>query len=63
MDLDKVRIGMFCASKKGNGTVTWIDGATRTVYLTDLLDNHSIELGIEEIIDDPQIHNRDDFYY
>ena len=63
MDLDKVRIGMVCGSRKGSGTVTWVDGATQIVYLTDFMDNHSIEVGIEEIIDDPQIHNHDDCYY
>ncbi|TRX55898.1 hypothetical protein [Thalassomonas sp. M1454] len=63
MDLDKVRIGMSCASHKGCGTVTWVDGATQTVYLTDLVDNHSFDVGIEDIVDDPQIHNREDNYY
>lgn len=63
MDLEKVRIGMSCASHKGSGTVTWVDGATQTVYLTDLIDNHSFDVGIEEIIDDPQIHNHEDNYY
>lgn len=63
MDIDKINIGMLCVSHKGSGTVAWVDGATQTIYLTDLIDNHSIAVGIEEIIDDPQIHNSKDSYY
>ncbi|WP_394172812.1 hypothetical protein [Thalassotalea litorea] len=63
MDFDKIRIGMICGSRKGSGTVTWVDGATQMVYLTDLQDNRSFEVGLEELIDDPQIHNHDDYYY
>ncbi|TLU66640.1 hypothetical protein FE810_03760 [Thalassotalea litorea] len=63
MDFDKIRIGMICGSRKGSGTVTWVDGATQMVYLTDLQDNRSFEVGLEELLDDPQIHNHDDYYY
>ncbi|MDN3653345.1 hypothetical protein QWY77_11395 [Thalassotalea ponticola] len=63
MDIDSIKVGMICSSHKGSGRVTHIDGTTQTVYLTDLMDNKSIEVAIEEIIDDPQLHTHHDYYY
>ena len=56
-------IGMKCGSKKGSGTVTWIDGSTRTIYMANTDNNNSFEVGFEEIIEDPQAHNKEDAYY
>jgi hypothetical protein len=63
MEFNEIHIGMKCGSKKGSGTVTWIDGSTRTIYLENSRDNDSFEVNFDEIIEDPQIHNRNDSYY
>ena len=63
MEIDDIKIGMLCNSHKGSGKVTWVDAATQTIYLTDLADNHQFDVRLEELTDDPQIHNRDDKYY
>ncbi len=63
MQFQDIHIGMKCGSKKGSGTVTWIDGSTRTIYMANTDNNSSFEVGIEEIIEDPQAHNREDTYY
>ena len=63
MEFNDIHIGMKCGSKKGSGTVTWIDGSTRTIYLANTEDNNSFEVNFDEIIDDPQVHNREDTYY
>ncbi len=63
MEFNDIQIGMKCCSKKGSGTVTWIDGSTRTIYLENLQENNNFEIGYDEIMDDPQIHNLNDTYY
>ncbi|MGB1263006.1 MAG: hypothetical protein ACPG52_08870 [Cognaticolwellia sp.] len=63
MEFNDIHIGMTCGSKKGSGTVTWIDGSTRTIYLANTDNNNSFEVGYEEIIEDPQAHNKEDAYY
>ena len=63
MEFNEIHIGMKCGSQKGSGTVTWIDGSTRTIYMSDTLNNNSFEVLFEEIIDDPQAHNVTDAYY
>lgn len=63
MQFDDIHIGMKCGSKKGSGTVTWIDGATRRIYMADTNENKSFEVEFEELIEDPQAHNRNDMYY
>jgi hypothetical protein len=63
MQFDDVHIGMKCGSKKGSGTVTWIDGSTRRIYMADSNENKSFEVEFEELIEDPQAHNRNDTYY
>lgn len=63
MQFDDIHIGMKCGSKKGSGTVTWIDGSTRTIYMADTNSNKNFEVEFEELIEDPQAHNREDTYY
>ncbi|WP_448245594.1 hypothetical protein [Thalassotalea agariperforans] len=63
MEFKEIHIGMKCGSKKGSGTVTWIDGATKTVYLSDTKNNNSFEVLFDDIIEDPQAHNKADTYY
>lgn len=63
MEFKDIHIGMKCGSKKGSGTVTWIDGSTRTIYMADTNNNNSFEVKFEEIIEDPQVHNKEDRYY
>lgn len=63
MEFKEIHIGMKCGSKKGSGTVTWIDGATKTVYLSDTKNNSSFEVLFDDIIEDPQAHNKADTYY
>ncbi len=63
MEFKDIHIGMECGSKKGSGTVTWIDGSTRTIYMADTSNNNSFEVNFTEIIEDPQAHNKEDGYY
>ena len=63
MKFNDIHIGMKYGSKKGSGTVTWIDGSTRTIYMANTEENNSFEVGFDEIIDDPQAHNQQDTYY
>jgi len=63
MEFKDIHIGMMCGSQKGSGTVTWVDGSTRTVYLADIVNNNNFEVDFEELIQDPQVHNREDSYY
>lgn len=63
MQFDDVHIGMKCGSKKGSGTVTWIDGSTRKIYMADTNENKNFEIEFEELIEDPQAHNKQDTYY
>ena len=63
MQFDDIHIGMKCGSKKGSGTVTWIDGSTQKVYMSNTKNNNSFEVLFEEIIEDPQAHNKADTYY
>ena len=63
MEFNDIHIGMKCGSKKGSGTVTWIDGSTRTIYMANTEENNSLEVDFEEIIEDPQAHNKKDAYY
>ncbi|MBA6263240.1 MAG: hypothetical protein V7780_10250 [Colwellia sp.] len=63
MKFNDIHIGMKCGSKKGSGTVTWIDGSTRTIYMANTEENNSFEVDFEEIIEDPQAHNIKDAYY
>jgi len=63
MEFKDIHIGMKCGSKKGSGTVTWIDDSTRIIYMADAQNNNSFEVNFNEIIEDPQAHNKDDSYY
>ncbi|TMM47919.1 hypothetical protein [Colwellia ponticola] len=63
MEFKDIHIGMKCGSKKGSGTVTWLDGSTYTVYMVDCNNNNSFEVNINDIIEDPQAHNKEDSYY
>jgi len=63
MEFSDIHIGMKCGSKKGSGTVTWIDGSTRTVYLSDSKSDDNFEVKLEDLIEDPQVHNRGDTFY
>lgn len=63
MKFSDIHIGMKCGSTKGSGTVTWIDGSTRTIYLASEQNNNNFEVNINDIIDDPQVHNKEDSYY
>ena len=63
MEFNDIHIGMLCGSKKGSGTITWIDNSTRTIYMANSKNNHSFEVNIEEIIEEPQAHNKKDTYY
>ena len=63
MEFKDIHIGMKCGSKKGSGTVTWVDGSTHTIYMVDCNNVNNFEVNINDIIDDPQAHNREDSYY
>ena len=63
MEFNDIHIGMKCGSIKGSGTVTWIDGSTKTIYMANTADNNSFEVDFDDLIEDPQVHNREDTYY
>ena len=46
MEFNDIHIGMKCGSKKGSGTVTWIDGSTRTIYMANTEENNSFSLNL-----------------
>ncbi len=63
MKFNDIHIGMKYGSKKGSGTVTWIDGSTRTIYMADSKNNNNFEVEFEDMIEDPQAHNIYDTFY
>lgn len=63
MEFNDIKVGMKCGSNKGSGTVTWLDGATNTIYMENNNNAKQFAVNIEDIIDDPQIHNNQDTYY
>lgn len=63
MQFNDIEIGMKCGSKKGSGTVTWIDDSTQTIYMSDTADNNNFEVSFEELMEDPQAHNKQDTFY
>lgn len=63
MEFNDIHIGMKCGSRKGSGTVTWIDGSTRTIYMADTCNNNNFSVEFEDIIEDHQAHNREDTFY
>lgn len=63
MEFHDIHIGMMCGSKKGSGTVTWIDGSTRKIYMSNSSNNNNFEVEFEDLIDDPQIHNNNETFY
>lgn len=63
MNVQDLHIGMLCNTKKGSGTVAWVDAESRAVHMTDVSDNHHFEVTFEDIFDDDQVHNKEDTYY
>ncbi len=64
MNVQELKLGMLCQSKKGVGIVSWIDAQDRAVYLSDLNDNNKhFAVSFEELQDEPQIHQASDIYY
>jgi hypothetical protein len=64
MNVQDLKLGMLCQSKKGVGIVSWIDAQDRAVYLSDLHDNDKhFAVSFEELQDEPQIHQISDIYY
>ena len=63
MQFNDIEIGMKCGSKKGSGTVTWIDDSTRTIYMSDSTDNNNFEVSFDDLMEDPQAHNKKDTFY
>ncbi|MEI6893853.1 MAG: hypothetical protein V5789_04295 [Colwellia sp.] len=63
MEFIDIYIGMKYGSKKGSGTVSWLDGSTHTIYMVDSNNNHNFEVNISDITDDPQAHNKEGDYY
>lgn len=62
MEFNDIHIGMICGSKKGSGTVTCIDSSTKIIYMADCNDNN-FEIDFDELMEDPQAHNKSDYYY
>ena len=62
MELNNIHVGMKCGSKKGSGTVACVDEATRTIYM-ETTDNNILPIDLDDIIQDPQVHNREDTFY
>ena len=63
MEFNDIHIGMKCRSKKGSGTVTWIDDSTRTVYMANTEKNNCFEVRFDEIIDVHQAHKEENLFY
>ena len=63
MEFNDIHIGMKCGSKKGSGTVTWIEGATRTIHMADTKNNNNFDVGFNEIIEEPKPTIKKSIYY
>lgn len=64
MNAKSLELGMICQSKRGVGVVRWIDGPERAVYLSPVDEPHkNFAVSFDELLDDPQIHQRSDIYY
>jgi hypothetical protein len=63
MEFIDIHIGMKCGSKKGSGTVTWVDGSTHTIYMIDRNNNTNFEVNISDIIEDQEVYKKEDNYY
>ena len=59
MEFMDIHIGMKCCSNKGNGTVTWLDGSTQTIYMVDCHNRHNFEVNINDINEELQIQNKE----
>lgn len=64
MNVLELKLGMLCHSKKGVGVVSWIDAQDRAVYLSDPQnkDQH-IAVSFDDLLDEPQLHQKADIYY
>ena len=63
MNVQDLKLGMLCQSKKGVGIVSWIDAQDRAFYLQDVDSQHHFAISFEDLQDEPQIHQASDVYY
>ncbi|WP_162062422.1 hypothetical protein [Vibrio taketomensis] len=63
MQLSEVKRGMMLESAQGSGKVLVIDEMTQSILIENQNSHEQFAVGIEEIIDDPQLHLGCDKYY
>lgn len=63
MELSEVRQGMLVESAQGSGKVLVIDEVTQSVLIENQQSHEQFAVGVEEIVDDPQLHLGCDKYY
>ncbi len=64
MKAHQLEIGMVAHTKQGVGIVRWIDGPERAVYLADpQQDEEHFKVSFDELVEEPQLHQRSDLYY
>ncbi|ROV61850.1 hypothetical protein EGH82_03375 [Vibrio ponticus] len=63
MELSELRQGMLVESAQGSGKVLVIDEVTQSVLIENQQSHEQFAVGVEEIVDDPQLHLGCDKYY
>ncbi|GAK83479.1 hypothetical protein BIY21_01775 [Vibrio ponticus] len=63
MELSELRRGMLVESAQGSGKVLVIDEVTQSVLIENQQSHEQFAVGVEEIVDDPQLHLGCDKYY
>ncbi|WP_157953579.1 hypothetical protein [Zobellella maritima] len=63
MDISRLHSGMLCATRKGPGWIMSIDQEHHSLHMKALRDKREFDVDIDEVLDDPQVHNPEDGYY
>lgn len=63
MELSRLHSGMLCATRKGPGWVMSIDAEHHRLHLKAQGEEREFDVDLDDILDDPQVHNPEDTYY
>ena len=61
--LSQTTFYIFVHARKRLKSIDSFKVTTRTIYMANTEENNSFEVDFEEIIEDPQAHNKKDAYY
>ncbi|GAB2668892.1 hypothetical protein [Vibrio panuliri] len=63
MELSEIKRGMLVESLQGSGRVLVIDEVTQSLLIENSESREQFAVGIDEIVDEPQLHHGCDQYY